>query len=414
MVTTESAQRKIAEDARCVSFEPLVSDGAAAGGSHYERSHIATCEVDQSIARLVASVAGHAEPPNAADRAKVKLGRNVAWGADGATVVAKSAGRVCVSPRDVRVEPVLAIDEDVDFSTGNINFHGDVIVGRNVLDLFKISSTTDIVIHGFAEGAEIHAGHDLHVHGGITGKGKGRFHAGNDISAKYIANAHVEAGNNISAHNEIANSDVTCAGKILGSHCTIMAGQIKATAGVECHTVGSPAGVRTVVEIGFNHLAHGAVCTRLHELEEQKKVVGDLRARLEPLIKNQRNLCAKDKERMTEINFEISEAEAQLAAIKAELKAACEAARARPRTELSVSHGIHPGVTVRFPGLETTINSFIKGPVKILAVRMNGEKRILQMDPLTKNFKQLPTATVSDQADDFVLHVISEHLEEGS
>ena len=62
------------------------------------------------------------------------------------------------------------IPGDVDFSVGNISFGGDVNIHKSVLDLFRVTSQTNITIGGTIEAAEVHAGQNLIVRGGIVGK----------------------------------------------------------------------------------------------------------------------------------------------------------------------------------------------------------------------------------------------------
>ena len=47
---------------------------------------------------------------------------------------------------------------DVDFSVGNVNFGGEVLIIRNVIDCFKVRSESTVTVQGVIEAAEVHAG----------------------------------------------------------------------------------------------------------------------------------------------------------------------------------------------------------------------------------------------------------------
>ncbi|MCH9023609.1 MAG: DUF342 domain-containing protein, partial [Planctomycetes bacterium] len=160
--------------------------------SHYDRSDIITVNENQELLRILPPVSGKdgvdvfGKPISRklGKEAKVILGKNVIQKDD--LIIASSGGRFLFDNGKAWINPVLDINGNVDFSTGNIDFPGEVIIAKNVIDLFKVRSKATISIHGLIEAAEIHAGLDLYATGGVTGKEKGKLYAANDIHSKYL------------------------------------------------------------------------------------------------------------------------------------------------------------------------------------------------------------------------------------
>src|SRR5580765_6221959 len=70
---------------------------------------------------------------------------------------------------------------DVDCATGDIAGPHDVVIHGSVLGSSKVSSGSDLIVKGTVEDAQVRAGRDLIVSGGIVAKDKGQCVAGCDI-----------------------------------------------------------------------------------------------------------------------------------------------------------------------------------------------------------------------------------------
>ena len=57
--------------------------------------------------------------------------------------------------KSAKVSNTLEIDQNVDFSTGNIDFPGNVIVHRSVKDCFTVKARDDIEVRGLIEAATL-------------------------------------------------------------------------------------------------------------------------------------------------------------------------------------------------------------------------------------------------------------------
>lgn len=306
----------------------------------------------------------------------VKLGNNVDLDADGVTVKAKAAGSLHCDGKIISVETVLEINSNVDFSTGNIDFTGDIIIHGGIADLFKVRGNSISVLAAI-EGADVNAIKNLEVHGGIVAKDKGHCRAGNNIVAKYITNANIHAGNNIVVQSELANSRIIAGGKVSVDRGAILASHVSANGGVHCVVLGSAAQVNTLIEAGFDQNLLSSFEQLRPEMEVQQKQVEKTRQLVDPLMRDPKHLTAAQKEKATELLYEADDVEHQIKSKIDALRQAGRTAASKCKAEISVAQIVHPGVIIRFSWLETRIRSTLKGPLKIFAKDVNGEPHIV-------------------------------------
>ena len=109
-------------------------------------------------------------PPPPKDVALV-AGEGVVLTKDGKRAVAARAGRpVASKTRDavrVSIIPELVNDGDVDLSSGNINFNGDVLISGNVEEGMEVKSGGNIRIGGLVSRAKIQAMGSIWIRGNI-------------------------------------------------------------------------------------------------------------------------------------------------------------------------------------------------------------------------------------------------------
>lgn len=315
---------------------------------------------------------------------------------DGDVMRATRPGRPRLEGNRIRVEPRLDIPSDVNFSTGNIRFDGDVNIRGSVLDLFLVGSTADIHVGGTIEAAHVHAGANITVGGGIAGKDKGMVTAGGSIRCRYISNGHVVAGDGVKVAGEIANSRVITGGRLLAENGTILGSNVTANGGIIVRTLGSPAFVKTTVEVGLDiglrQLAHSLLpdlnrC--LNDAQQVKNVVA-------PLLRDRKRLTVAERERATELLFTAAKTDQELAAKLAEFRAAYDKSTGHQRPEVRVNDTLYAGVTIRLPGLSAPVTATFKGPLTITA---GGErkKQIVVINEYSGSVITLVTTRVPDE-----------------
>jgi len=226
-----------------------------------ELNLIQSAEKGQTLCTLIPPVPGKpgrtvygADVP-ALDGKPVPLpkGRNVVASEDGTRLVANVSGQISYIDGKVNVFATYEVPADVDNSTGNINFIGNVSVRGNVLSGFVIEAGGTVEVMGVVEGAVIKAGGDIILRRGMQGMGKGILVSGGDIIARYIENSNVEARNDIKAE-AIMHSNVKCGNKLelSGRKGLLVGGTCKVGKEITAKVIGSHLATATDIEVGVD------------------------------------------------------------------------------------------------------------------------------------------------------------------
>ncbi|MDR2471251.1 MAG: FapA family protein [Treponema sp.] len=281
------------------------------------------------------------------------LGKNVHVGDDGATIIADMNGQVILGGGKINVEPVYTVQGDVNIKTGNIIFLGAVIVTGNVEDGYSIKAAGNIEVNGTVEKAELDAEGDIIVHQGIKGSSSGLIRSGRSIWARFIENAHVEAGDMVVVSDGIINSQVDAFKRIIcqGKKASIVGGRLRATEEINAKSIGSPtSGTETICEVGFDPKSKEQLETLEVQKAEADREIEEVQLNIQTLIniKKQRKSLPEDKEaylnelmdkrqQLTEDLKKNKEETEKIQAFLATLKA---------RGRVSAASKVYPGVKV--------------------------------------------------------------------
>lgn len=201
----------------------------------------------------------------------VPAGENTKVIEEGRKLVAAKTGSLVFQKGKFRVEPVLKVD-NVDNSTGNLRFNGDIVVKGFVQEGFEIYSTGNVRIEGSVEGASIYADGSILLVNGINGMGRGILQAGKEITSKYIENCSIRAGGDVKAET-IVNSTVETDGnvEISGKRGRIAGGKLTVFGSINSRRVGSRSAVQTVIVLGSTP----SMMREKMELENRLKELND-------------------------------------------------------------------------------------------------------------------------------------------
>ena len=237
------------------------------GRIDYRKSkNILTAVKDQHLARIGAAIPGVPgrtvcndliSPPDPGSKLPALVaGNGVRVSDDGREFFAEISGCILHNGSVLEVVNTYVVDGDVDFATGNIFFNGNVIVCGTVLDGFEIKADGDIVVSKIVESANLTAGRDVIVKGGVLGRGKGLVSAGRDIRIGYAQNARLEAQGNIYIGNYAANSYIATAKQLIMQDMrgAVIGGEVFALGGIDVKVLGSENGIKTGVEAGTDFL----------------------------------------------------------------------------------------------------------------------------------------------------------------
>lgn len=200
------------------------------------------------------SVLGTELPAKKGKDIRLPRGSNTVADEDELNLYATIDGHVTIVDNKVTVNPVLTISGDVDYSTGDIDFVGNICISGSVNSGFKVKSGGDIEIRGFIEAAEVTARGNIMVKGGITGCMKTLIKAEESIHAHFVENSRLDAGRDIIIREAIMQSYVKAGGsiKVSDRKALIVGGTIQSAREVEAKVIGSQLATQTIVEVGVN------------------------------------------------------------------------------------------------------------------------------------------------------------------
>jgi uncharacterized protein (DUF342 family) len=141
--------------------------------------------------------------------------------------------------------------KDVDFSTGNISFLGDVLVRGDIFTGFSVKGK-NVVVNGICHDASISAENDIEIKTGIKGVNPANvISAGHDIIVGYCENATLVAKNNIIITKYSFNCMLDAGYKVESAEkSTVAGGQIRSFAGCDFYNVGTKTNTNINVVVG--------------------------------------------------------------------------------------------------------------------------------------------------------------------
>ncbi|GMA99734.1 FapA family protein [Pelosinus sp. IPA-1] len=289
------------------------------------------------------------------------VGKNVKV-VDTNTIKAEIAGQLLIVNNKVNVLPIIEIKEDVDVSTGNIEFIGNVTVRGSVMPGFSVKADGNVEIFGSVSGGTVE-GKNVVIKMGIQGMHRGYVKAKENVVAKFIENATVHAGVEILVSDVVMHSRITAGKKVQveGRRGLIVGGNIMAGEEIRAKVVGTQMSTSTELEVGVNptireeyqHIRREIKKVEVN-LEQTQKALSILRAM------DQHTIPADKREmllKLTKAQFHlVGQAETMRTRMKV-IEGEFEEMRAG---RIKVAEAIYPGVKVVVGTLVKPIRDTLK------------------------------------------------------
>ncbi|GLB30840.1 polymerase [Lacrimispora amygdalina] len=170
----------------------------------------------------------------------VPAGRNTQLSEDGTLLISQKTGHVTFSNGKFQVDPLLKINGNIDNSTGNVDYDGDIFISGDVRNGFSVKATGGIDIRGSVEGAEISAQGPITIASGMSGNGRGTLTSESYIKCRYLEHCTVKAEGNVYAES-IINSKIQSGEDIVVTSGigVIIGGSLLAGSNINANIIGS-------------------------------------------------------------------------------------------------------------------------------------------------------------------------------
>lgn len=218
--------------------------------NHCTQGELLAKIIPEDVGEPGTDIYGNNIKPRDVKRQKLKFSHNIQLSEDGLSITSMVDGHVVLVDDKVFVSNVYQV-ENVDNSTGNIDYEGSVEVNGNISSNFVVKAKGNVIIRGVVEGAHVIAGGDIIIARGMNGMSKGTLEAGGNIVAKFIENSEVKADGYI--HTESILHSKVVAGtevEVTGRRGFITGGYVKALERVTVKTLGSGMGTASTIEVG--------------------------------------------------------------------------------------------------------------------------------------------------------------------
>lgn len=346
----------------------------AAGESktdHYAGARYVKVGVGATIATVVPptegtpgkDVRGKVVAPARGTAAILRAGEGVMLGNE-SRLVAKRAGIVILQDDEVRVSDTLDIHSAVDFSVGHIDFDGHVRIAKGIAPGFRVRARGNISVGDLVEPCDLLCGGSLECRTGIAGHGKGTVSVAGSARMGHLEQVKGVIRENLVVDREIIDCQLIVGRDLNSPNATLLGGSIEVTGSVHLATLGSERSPVTFLCVGDAPLLRGA-------RTEAKNAVNKFKAQLEPLVEQRRMIqinpkpSAMDRERLCELEYEISAAEkgyAEAAARVADLDARFNALA---KVDIHIGKMIYPGVRIKIGDRQATFTKPTRGPLAI-------------------------------------------------
>ncbi len=342
------------------------------GVNHYETSAYIMVTRDQVIGRVIdpvdgidgRDVTGRSLAAKVGRPAKVTLDDSIMLTADG-SLIAQTDGIFHRTGNKAKICQMLEVTGYVDFSTGNIDFMGDLLIHKGVRDCFIVKASNNIEARGLIEAATIEAGGDLKAGGGMAGRERGTVRVGRDLLGRYLDNIKGNVGRDMMVEREVINCTLDIGGAIRMPNANIIGGRITVTGSADIGEIGSAAGTLTHMIFGFVP----ALDAKLNQLDD---LLEKFRRKHEAIIQEQHTLNAgarfhtpQQKERACEISFELHQYESGMHKTQTARDILAREIARRRMVSLTVNRMLHRGVVIIINDQQFRIDTSTRGPLHV-------------------------------------------------
>lgn len=179
--------------------------------------------------------------------------KNVEHDESGTQLVAAIDGLLELSPARLAVRPDLTIKGDVDFESGSIDFHGDVIVQGNVRPGFRVKAGGRVVIQGDVDQAEVVGETLVWIRGAAVGRDC-IIRSNHDVKIRTVHEARVEARGSVYIEREASEATLLASRDVIfeSPRNRLIGGVVLAGHEVIAAEIGAVGEIQTRVSVGVD------------------------------------------------------------------------------------------------------------------------------------------------------------------
>lgn len=282
---------------------------------------------------------------------------------DDNTYVALMSGKIETQNDRVVILPVHELSGNADLSSGNIDFHGDVVIHGSVESGVIVKASGTITVDGIVEACTLEAGKDIILRSGMLGGNKASVKTKGSITAKFFEFTCIECAGDIRA-DVLMDCQVQCFGKIImnGKRGSIIGGLTHGVRGIEVTTLGNDAEKKTVIMTGASPEEYAKLRQlekTIQELSQGLVQIDEGLRKFEELEKARGVSYKDDPRRVTLLRVKIRDT-ATLANSKEEAKQIRNLIESASGACVTVLRETYPGVVIQIEDTKLLVQNNVK------------------------------------------------------
>ena len=298
------------------------------------------------------NIYGQEIAPEPGEDIPLPAGKNVKVDGDELQLIAEIEGQASYDGSKVNVDDTHEVNGNVDLSTGNVNFNGNVIVRGDVKEGMEIDAKGSVEVKGSVYEADIKSGGQIIINKGFIGSpSKGILNAEGNIEVKFIENGTVKTQNNLLVKDAIIHSDIDVGQTITVEQGKglISGGTVRAGEEIIAKVIGSNLATSTTVAVGITPELRDEYHNVSEKLEEMQSDLNETVKNINLLKKVKKQQDGLDERKEMLLNqlirkrFSLAN---ELESVKEEKNELSEKLDKRKEGTIKVQQEINPGVVV--------------------------------------------------------------------
>jgi uncharacterized protein (DUF342 family) len=324
--------------------------------------------------------------------AKLPKAKNVELTDDGTQLVATIDGLLELSHTHIAVRPDLTISGDVDFESGSVDFHGDVMVNGSVRPGFHVRAGGRVIVSGDVEQAEVEAESLVWVRGAIVGD-RCVVRSNGDVKVRTVHESRVEARGSVFVEKEANEATILASQDLVfeSPRNRLVGGTVWVGHEVVAAEIGAVGEIATKVTVGIDPFTAEEVQTLQAERTTQLATLDRVKASVGQFIDRPDAVEALDADRRSAVSRLLTAHESlidRLAQIERRLEELQRRSDEDTVPRIVARLAMRPGVmlTVRRARRAVDVPRF-----RVAAVEIAGA---IELQPLERDAARIPRAHV--------------------
>ncbi len=279
-------------------------------------------------------------------------------------ITVNTRGVVSLQNDQLEIVQLLVIPGCVDFSSGHIDFAGSVTIRNAIRTGFRVNVEGDVQVGGLIEAAEVVCLGDLVAKQGMAGKGRGRIEVGGDVVATYLEEVGGVIQGDLKIRNSLIGCDLEIHGDVDSASGVIRGGALNIAGVIKAKTLGAESSPATRIYLGQVPRLQKCLDAAQEQVSAASKALEINKLEYEKIISSS-SMGSADKERATELMFEIQELEDSIPESISTIDRAKLSIKQSRKLNVEVASGICSGVELVVGDQLIAFDKTIVGAVSI-------------------------------------------------